>query len=249
MKRFLLCCLLTTLLLGCTDESVIQGYSQSKVDEITIEKNLKDEGHYGICKFYVPQEEKITEKLPFVIYFDSEEKNDGINSILEYVDKEDNPAIVLIVPYGTNDYEKVLIAQGVEDYVTSKLNDSDTAIDPTRIYVIGFGSGGMNAWTFAMENPTLVSTLVPVCSGPPTGKKYEDPEPPIVMTEMNIWSVQYVDDPIVNNEYSKKIITALWTQNLALCRFTEFFEGGHTTAPLKQRAFLDWIFGTRRLQQ
>lgn len=247
MKKFLLCCSMLILLIGCTPEGIISGYPQSKLNELLVEKNLEDEGHYGICKFYVPPQEKITEKLPLVVYFDSKEHDDGVNSIIEYVDKEENPAIVIIVPYGTNDYERALISQGVEDYVTSKAKDSSSAIDPTRIYVTGFGSGAFEAWCFALENPELVSTFAPVCGGPPSGKSYKDPDVPVVMMEMNIWVVQYVDDPLINNDFSKKVVTAIWTQNLSLCRYTEFFDGGHTTAPFKQRSFLDWIFGTRRV--
>jgi len=245
MKHLILFCLSAVLLTGCMTENTLNGYSQSKLDEILVTKDLADEGHYGVCKFYVPPEKRIEDRLPLVIYFEDEKPNDGANSIIEYVDKENNPAIVLIVPYGTNDYERALISQGVEDYVTSKLRTTEFAIHPHQIYVTGFGAGGMEAWKFATENTGWVATVATVCSGPPSGKVYNEPEVPVVMTEMNIWAVQYVDDPIVNNDYFKKVVTAIWTQNLSMCRFTEFFEGGHTTAPFKQRAFLDWMFGTR----
>ena len=249
MKRILFLCACIALLVGCTPEGTISGYPQSKLNQMLVDRNLEEDGYYGTVQFYIPPKEKITEKLPMVIYFSDVQGDDGVNSIIEYIDKEDNPAIVVIVPHQTDQHLRARVSQGVEDYILSKIKDRDSAIDGKRIYVTGFGAGGMEAWNFAMENAAWVTTVAPVCSGPPSGKKYDDPEPPIIMTEMNIWAVQYVDDPTVNNDYSKKIVTALWTQDLSTCRFSEFFEGGHTTAPFKQRAFLDWMFGTRRLPE
>ena len=157
--------------------------------------------------------------------------------------------VVMIVPYGTNDNERAMLSLGVEDYLTNRLKDGRTAIDPRRIYVTGFGKGGYEAWKFTLENTELVSTVAPVCGGPDAGKGYRDPDVPVAMTDINVWAIQYVDDPVVNNDYAKKIVTAIWTQNLGLARITEFLEGGHTPEIYKNRVFLDWIFGTVKAKE
>ena len=246
MKRILVLATLVMCLVGCQPENIISGYSQAKLDDLLIQTDLSDKGGYGTCKMYVPKEENITGKLPFVIYFDSNENLSGLGPLIEYVDKEDNPAIVMVVPYGSNVVERSKINHGVETYLMSLAIDSTSAVDPSRIYVTGFGNGAYEAWKFSMETPDIISTVAPVCGGPVSGTAYEEPEVPIVMTDMNIWAVHYVDDPIINNEYSKKIVTAVWTQNIALARFTEFFEGGHTPDIFHNRNFLDWMFGTKR---
>lgn len=249
MKNILVICTLVVCLFGCKPENIISGYSQAKLDNLLIQTDLNDKGGYGTCRMYIPKEEHITGKLPFVIYFDSNENQDGLGPLIEYIDKEENPAIVMVVPYGSNNVEQVKILNGTETYIMSLLADDASVVDKSRIYVTGFGNGAYEAWKFTMETPDIVSTVAPVCGGPTSGSHYEEPEVPIVMIDMNIWAVHYVDDPVINNEYSKKIITAIWTQSVALARFTEFFEGGHTSEIFHNRNFLDWMFGTKRASE
>lgn len=174
--------------------------------------------------------------------------DEGATDLIKYVKNSDTPAFVIIpqCPKGKQwKDDDMLVA--LDDLVGTWLKKD--VVDKSRIYMTGFGMGGEGTWSYVTEFPDNISTIAPVCGGSLAIKQTKDPIVPMALSEMNIWAIHYLDDRVRTSDLSKKILSGVWTQNVALSRLTEFPSGGHTPVVYKDAGFLGWLFATRRASE
>ena len=239
---------LLLLFTGC------MSFKTDRISELTDKQTLPVQaGFYLPYTVYSP---KVTEgeKYPVCIFLHDTDKcgsdnnlqmSEGVNSIIDYVIDSDTPAFV-VAPQCPADHTWCDMELEVAlDTLISVFKSRDD-VDPDRIYLTGFGMGGEGTWNFALEFPDDVVTIAPVCGGALAMKQTEDPVVPIILMDMNIWAIHYLDDRVRTTDLSKKILSAVWTQNVALAKYTEFMRGGHTADIYKDPGFLGWMFATRK---
>jgi predicted esterase len=79
---------------------------------------------------------------------------------LSFVEKGQEFDFIIIAPHlpnaQTTTWDPELVKQALED-ARSKFR-----IDPSRVYIMGFGKGGAGAWAFALKYPDLVAAAIPI---------------------------------------------------------------------------------------
>lgn len=116
-------------------------------------------------------------------------------------------------------------------------------IDKEHIIVTGFSMGGDATWKLGLRDPSLMTTIVPVCGGPLESMEPDIPEVPASMASLNIWAFNSFDDGVVRPRYSKRIFAKLWNADVGdHLNFTESVAGGHSGSRVyASRDLLIWM--------
>jgi len=253
MKKFLFGLMVAACLVGCKT-STIEGYDQDKIVDMMFGTNFVSSA--GMKLNYRVAVPMTYEKVPLIIMLhgigNRGDDNLGqlnkqtVGCVLQYMVEEEENAILLAPQCPVThewDYPEVLQAlyELIEYYKTSEI------VDTNRVYLTGFSMGGYGTWKLGMYHPEVFAVLAPVCGGPLSSRPYVDPTVPDGMIGVNIWAVNYLDDPAVYPTYSKKVIGHLWEKDSMCAHMLEMLSGGHTAQIYSEREFLDKIFGSRKL--
>ena len=204
-------------------------------------------------RIYLPKVEE-GKKYPLCIYLHDTDGvgtdglgnlDDGANNLVRYVKSSDTPSFILIpqCPKG-KEWKDEDVMVSLNEIVTAWLQKEE--VDKDRVYLTGFGMGGEGVWFYSLEFPDELSTIAPVCGGSLATKTTINPIVPNILQDANIWAIHYLDDRVRTPDLSKKILSGIWTQSVALSRLTEFPEGGHTADIYKNQRFMGWLFATRK---
>lgn len=116
---------------------------------------------------------------------------------------------------------------------------NETAVDSTRVYVIGNSMGGYGTWDL-ISRVRQIAAAVPICGG-------GDLEGSIRGIHIPTWVFHGAQDPIVSVEHSRRMVAFI--RNLEVdIRYTEFPDAGHDIA---ERVFstpglAQWLFAQQR---
>ena len=249
MKRLYLILMLVGSLTGC----ITTGPANKDVIDVTDTTIGGTPDLILSMRIYLPKVEE-GKKYPLCVYLHDMDGvgtdglanlDDGANELIRYVKSSDTPAFVIVpqCPKGKQwKDDDVLIA--LDETIKAWLAKKE--VDNERVYLTGYGMGGEGAWFYAMEFPDALSTIAPVCGGSLATKTTIDPTVPMILTDTNIWAIHYADDRVRTPDLSKKILSCIWTQSVALSKMTEFPSGGHTADIYKNKKFLGWLFATRK---
>lgn len=238
---------------GCMSTDSIEGYTADKIESITSIKKIASKVNIDY-RIYLPldlEESNLLKfgELPLLVYLHGENHVDGVDEglqkIIEYIDGEKNRAVLFapICPKGSTWNDKSILL--LVNYMVVAFTNSEL-VDDNRVYLTGFGDGGLGAWTYALSYPESITTVAPVCGGFPAWKTTPTPYVPEKVKYLNMWAVHYLADRSVTSDMSKKIIGQIWSKSTGLARYTEFIDGGHTAEIYGNRKFLGWIFASRR---
>lgn len=211
-----------------------------------------------MVRTYVP-DDALPNSLPLVVYLhgagqngnDNKKQLDGaVGCIYSFMEGRDDYKAVVVVPqcpvgvYWRNDEMLEALKDLIEFYSEHPM------VDSSRIYITGFSMGGDASWKLALNWPTLMTTIIPVCGGPMTSMEPDIPIVPSEMADLNIWAFNNFDDGVVRPSYAKRIFGVLWSENDSdRLNFTENITGGHNGDKVyKNRDVLIWMMSTRKAE-
>ena len=247
-KLIMMTAAIALIAVGCATSDTVKGYSDKKIDEVTsVIESAPIPYRMYLPLNMDPDNPARDGQLPLCIYLHDKQSptTEGLDKLLAYVDSEQVPAMVIapICP-STSDWTDNDILSFLHEII-SALSDS-WLIDPNRVYLTGFGSGGLGTWHYALEYPKSLSTIAPVCGGVSVNKTTPIPTVNLETCDLNIWVIHYIDDKVVSPDFSKKVMSNVWAKSVGCSRFTEYDQGGHTADIYGNKKFLRWLFNTRR---
>lgn len=130
--------------------------------------------------------------------------------------------------------------------VSAVVSDSRLHIDPARVYVAGFSMGGYGTWKLLLERPEMFAAVVPVCGGPLSTRPRDVPAVPDAAKAVPVWAFNNYDDCVVQNVYSKNVMSALWSGEASDSRYTELGEGHSDEYVFSDFAVMRWLFSKKR---
>ena len=260
MKKLLLAvALLAALLSGCTTFNGTV-YPTSSAVLKTEFGQYAYEAQNGVTmqvRTFVPSIDAM-KKIPLVVYLHGAGQNgsdnerqldDAVGCLHSFSAERDDYKAAILVPqcpegvYWRDPQMLEALVNLIEDF-----KEASPFVDEDRIYVTGFSMGGDATWKLALEDPTLMSTAMPVCGGPLASMEPDIPDIPDEMADINIWAFNNFDDGVVRPNYAKRIFAVLW--NLSdgdHLNFTENVDGGHNAKSVyTNHNVLIWLFNTRR---
>lgn len=115
-------------------------------------------------------------------------------------------------------------------------------IDPARIYVIGYSSGGTGVWELITRRPHLCAAAVPLCGR-------GDPGHVSGILHLPIWVFHGAKDHVVGCACARIMVRSL-TKAGGHPRYTEYPDAGHEAGPraLQDPALFAWLFAQRNAQ-
>ena len=239
----------TAIITGCaSSEKNITGYSKEKIEEVTSFVAKSPLTYRMYFPLDMDQNDPLKfGKLSLCVYLHDKHTDPsvGLDCILAYVN-DNKIKTVVVAPLCHDDidwYDRESLVY--LEYLINTLSRS-WLIDEDRVYLTGFGSGGLGVWEYALRYPGTVTTIAPVCGGVSIMKTTKTPVVPEQFYHLNIWAVHYLDDRVVSSDLSKKIVGQVWAKSVGLAKFTEIVNGGHTADIYSNPAFLGWIFNTKR---
>jgi predicted peptidase len=118
--------------------------------------------------------------------------------------------------------------------------ESDSPVDPDRIYVTGLSMGGSGTWSLAIAQPHRFAAIAPICGR-------GDPTQAHVLKHLPVWAFHGALDPQVPLARSEEMVDALHACGGAV-RFTVYPDAGHDswTQAYSDPDLYDWFLSHRR---
>lgn len=253
MKKFLTVVALTCCLAGCLTSDKVSGYSSKEVDKVmSIVVNDECLSYRLYFPLDMDENDPLRDgKLSLCVFLHDRMSGAfvGLDKIVAYVNDNHVKAAVLapILPNGA-DWSDSDIIQHLNTTIQDILLKGTNLIDPNRVYLTGFGSGGRGVWTYALAHPEVPATIAPVCGGYLAIRTTKYPAVSDKFDYMNIWAIDYIDNRHTTTDLAKSIMSQVWSHNIALARYSVIPHGGFTDDIYSDMSFLGWIFNTRRAQ-
>lgn len=113
-------------------------------------------------------------------------------------------------------------------------------IDVSRFYVSGLSMGGFGVWELLWRMPEKIAAAAPICGGGPVelaGK----------MAEVPIWAFHGVDDAVVHNRFSRRMIPALQKHG-GQAKVSLYAGVNHNSwdNAFQEPNFLSWMFAQQK---
>jgi predicted peptidase len=117
-------------------------------------------------------------------------------------DTQDTHPCFLLAPWSDNtdwDKEKLLLVTELIDALQKEFK-----IDSKRIYVTGQSMGGWGTWSIITQYPDRFAAAVPICGG-------GEPSQVAKAKDVPIWAFHGTADKVVPVQYTRQMITALYS--------------------------------------
>ena len=115
--------------------------------------------------------------------------------------------------------------QVLDTFMSMCITNAAFNVDSSKVYLAGFSMGGIGAWKVLLRGNVKVAAAITVCGGPLIGRDDHPGEVPESMKKISIWAFNNCNDDVVQNMFSKNIMSALWSGKQTAARYTELNEG------------------------
>ena len=119
------------------------------------------------------------------------------------------------------------------------------AIDPNRVYLIGFSLGGMGSWEVALDQPERFAAVVPI------GGRMGSPADAARLKDVPVWVFNGADDPGTTTEEAAIMVDAL-SRAGGNPRFTILpgkSHGDSQDAAYRYPGMFQWMLAQRRMEK
>lgn len=203
----------------------------------------KAKGKYDYFLYLPKDYQRRTEKYPLVIYLHGgSQKGSDLNKLKTYglpsrVAKGQNFPFIIASPqcpdhkyWSTDNWFEALYAELTARY----------RIDTNRVYVTGISMGGFGAWQVAMDHPTKVAAVVPLCGG------CNDSTEICRIRHIPVWTFHGTADDQIPISETERLVSRLQS-----CRgnvkFTRLENEGHGIQYVyEQKEIYDWMVKQRK---
>jgi predicted peptidase len=255
LKRVLFLVLSASVLSGCVYDR-IPAFSVCEMRKASEDLTYSDPESSAMLKYRLFRPDA-TDSVPLVVFLHGggQRGSDNVRQLNEC-------DVGHVVSYAL-DYRKaaVLIPQcpsGVEwvdenmvgvltRLISAVMSDNSLCVNPDRVYIAGFSMGGYGTWKLLLEKPEMFAAAVPVCGGPLSTRPRDIPVVPDATKSVSVWAFNNYDDDVVQNVYSKNVMSALWSGETSDSRYTELREGHSDEYVFSDFAVMRWLFSKRRL--
>jgi dienelactone hydrolase len=118
-------------------------------------------------------------------------------SIAEYIyHRNEVPMIVISIQSVTTNWNLDLIQEGIDHVV------ANYPVDEERIYLTGYGEGGIASWNYAIAHPEQIAAIVPV-----SGKG--DLQGACNLSGVDVWAFHNDTDDIIASANTRKMVSAI----------------------------------------
>ena len=151
---------------------------------------------------------------------------------------------VVVVPQCPKNAEWIdlQMLQVLDTFMSMCITNAAFNVDSSKVYLAGFSMGGIGAWKVLLRGNVKVAAAMPVCGRPLIGRDDHPGEVPESMKKISIWAFNNCNDDVVQNMFSKNIMSALWSGKQTAARYTELNEGHSDEYVFQSAKVLDWLF-------
>jgi dienelactone hydrolase len=118
-------------------------------------------------------------------------------SIAEYIyHRNEIPMIVVSIQSVTPSWNLDLIREGIDHVI------ANFPVDESKIYLTGYGEGGIAAWNYAIDHPDQIAAIVPASAK-------GDPQGACSLSGVDVWAFHNETDDIIPSINTKKMVNAI----------------------------------------
>ena len=142
----------------------------------------------------------------------------------------------------TTEWADSQMLQVLDSFMNMCITNAAFNVDSSKVYLAGFSMGGIGTWKVLLRGNVKVAAAIPVCGGPLIGKDDHPGKVPESMKKISIWAFNNCNDDVVQNMFSKNIMSALWSGKQTAARYTELNEGHSDEYVFQSIKVMDWLF-------